>query len=425
MRYPAAVAVSVLSALLIAGQVAWAVPGLSANLVLNGGAEQGKGVQPSIWFAAQVPAEGLRMWRDTYQARFGAACLAIVNTHDYDQTVSNNWAQPLQQVPVGKALQVSAYIQTNDADAANVCLQCWDRTATTMLAFASTPVVRGSQDWEQLRSEPVVVPDSTASIMVRAALTGKGEARFDDIAVALADTDTSSADIVPAPKSDKPSGTASTAPAAGRPRIEADLAQAVPGRILAVRPVIKDQMILAYMPDWSHGRVDNIGIANNDGGVRTLIAWQPVTTEQAQGADRRFWLALYSRDTHVGEEAGAIGVYRVKSDWDEQTSWKKQPPTDPGPISTAGFSPGDGWKIFDVTPAVLAGAEQAGVILRFDREDRKNDWSGYQFVSREGAGQWKARRPVLLVVETGTKAVPQTQGAGLEVPRPQELAPRH
>ena len=56
-------------------------------------------------------------------------------------------------------------------------------------------------------------------------------------------------------------------------------------------------MILAYLPRWNHGNVDNIAVANNDGGVQTLLAWeQPSSAEIAQ-ADLRFLLAIYSRKT--------------------------------------------------------------------------------------------------------------------------------
>ncbi len=97
-----------------------------------------------------------------------------------------------------------------------------------MLAFASTPVVRGDQDWIQLKSDPVIVPDATASILVRAALTGKGEARFDDIAVNFADAGTSPEQVVPPARTDgKP---AQAGPAAGATRIDPELAAILPGR---------------------------------------------------------------------------------------------------------------------------------------------------------------------------------------------------
>ena len=48
-----------------------------------------------------------------------------------------------------------------------------------------------------------------------------------------------------------------------------------------------------------------------------------------------------------------------------------------------------------------AGRTGHGVLLRFLSEDFNNGppWSGYDLVSREGAGEWASRRPVLLVVK--------------------------
>jgi hypothetical protein len=48
-----------------------------------------------------------------------------------------------------------------------------------------------------------------------------------------------------------------------------------------------------------------------------------------------------------------------------------------------------------------AGRKNNGVLLRFMSEDRSgqgNNWSGYTFVSREGAGEWAGRTPPFLVV---------------------------
>lgn len=66
----------------------------------------------------------------------------------------------------------------------------------------------------------------------------------------------------------------------------------------------------------------------------------------------------------------------------------------------------EGWKLFDVTPIVQAqlkaGRKGNGVMLRFLSEDwsgEKKNWSGYAFVSREGAGDWANRTPRLLVVK--------------------------
>jgi uncharacterized protein (TIGR03067 family) len=159
--------------------------GESANLLRNPGAEQGQDIEPSSWFRACVPAEGLRMWRALDQAHSGKASLAIANTQQYEQTVCNNWAQELQDVPVGRTIRLSAYVKTADADNVNLCIQCWDRAKKAMVAFSSTLVLQGDQDWTLIATTPVTVPPETASIVVRAILTGKGQVWFDDLDLAV------------------------------------------------------------------------------------------------------------------------------------------------------------------------------------------------------------------------------------------------
>jgi beta-lactamase regulating signal transducer with metallopeptidase domain len=155
-----------------------------ANFLDNSGIEEGKGDLPSSWFEASVPAEGLKMYRDTENVHSGKYSLTITNTHKYDQTVSNNWAQNIQNVPVGTAIKVSTYIKTENADSANVCIQCWSAdNSEKMLAITTTNILRGDNNWVLLESPPVLVPEGTTKITVRAVLSGTGKVWFDDIKV--------------------------------------------------------------------------------------------------------------------------------------------------------------------------------------------------------------------------------------------------
>jgi hypothetical protein len=376
------------------------------NLLLNPGAEQGKGENPSIWEQASVPVDGLKMERTTDVAKEGKASLMISNEHKYEKPVANNWMQSLQTVPHGATLRVAATIRTKDADSVNVCLQCWDSTGEKMLAFGSTPVVRGDQDWIRLTSGPVIVPAATASIIVRAALLGTGMVFFDELEVTSERTNgpenqTADAD---ANASDADSGKAS----------ETDLAEVVKnmhGKLVQRVPVSKDCMVLAYMKEWNHGEVDNIGVANNDGGVRTLLAWKALPAKAIEGPNRRVLLAIYSRKTDAKPEASEIEISPISQKWQERTSWDTQPKvqsaSDQVVVKTK-FQLGDGWKFFNITPLLekKTSANQNGVMLKFKEENQsgaKQDWSGYQFVSREGEGEWKNRRPQVLIIEAEKK----------------------
>jgi RNA polymerase sigma factor (sigma-70 family) len=188
--------------------------------------------------------------------------------------------------------------------------------------------------------------------------------------------------------------------------VDEALTRLVSGRIVRVESIGKDCMVLEYLPDWAHGDVDNIGVASNDGGVRTLIDWPDVTLRDADSPGRQYLVALYSRKTTSHGPAGPIHAFRLLEDWPERTSWKMQPTYDPEPAASFKFVSGEGWKLFDVTSVVRAqvksGRKGHGLVLRFlseDRSSQKGNWSGYEFVSREGAGEWSHRRPMLLVVE--------------------------
>ncbi len=185
--------------------------------------------------------------------------------------------------------------------------------------------------------------------------------------------------------------------------IDRDLARLVVGTIVRTSPVNRDCMILAYLPDQNVGHVDNFAMGNNGGGVRMLIGWTPLPEDDVTSPENRFVLALYSRKTTSHPPAGKILGFELLDDWHEMNSWNRQPRYNPEPFANYAFEPGDGWKLFDVTPMVREqardGRKNHGILLRFLSEDvRGPDWSGYEIVSREGAGEWAGRRPVLLVV---------------------------
>ncbi len=201
-------------------------------------------------------------------------------------------------------------------------------------------------------------------------------------------------------KSPRKKGSGSTQSA----EVDPELAKRATGPILRAVPVSKDCMILAYLPDQNLGHVDNFGMGNNGGGVRVLIECGTIPRQEAAASDRQFLIALYSRKTTSNPPTGPIHAFEILDDWPEMAHWSQHPRYAPEPFGTYKFEPGDGWKLFDITPLVRAQAkaerEGHGILLRFLSEDvRGPNWSGYDLVSREGAGQWASRRPLLLVVK--------------------------
>jgi len=187
-------------------------------------------------------------------------------------------------------------------------------------------------------------------------------------------------------------------------KLKSDLSTHVDGKITELYSIVKDVMVLSYIPDWAYGEVDNIGLANNNGGVRLLVDWSLLEEDCSTETPRHYLLALYSRKTTAAPEAGFIEAYPVLSDWPECTSWNSLPEMGDRPLLSCCFEPGDGWKVFDITNLVLKRDEGSdkyhGAMLRFAKEDfQDQNWSGYNFVSREGIGKWEFKRPCLLVVE--------------------------
>jgi RNA polymerase sigma-70 factor (ECF subfamily) len=194
--------------------------------------------------------------------------------------------------------------------------------------------------------------------------------------------------------------------AGASPAVAPELAKRAPGPIVRAVPVSRDLMILSYLPDWNFGHVDNIGIGNPDGGNRTLVDWPEIPAEEANDSGRRFMLAIYARKTVASPHPGPLVACEVIEKWTEETSWKTKPQYDPEPFATYKFEPGEGWKLFEVTSIVRArakaGRQGHGILLRFLSEDAaesKGTLATYFLVSREGAGEWAGRHPVLLVVK--------------------------
>jgi hypothetical protein len=134
-----------------------------------------------------------------------------------------------------------------------------------------------------------------------------------------------------------------------------------------------------------------------------LIDWPAIPPDEAAAPDRRFLIAMYSRKTTSHPPTGPICAFELLENWRELNSWSIQPRYDPEPAATYKFEPGEGWKLFDITPMVRAQAKAGrashGLLLRYLSEDAKGQgWSGYELVSREGSGDWARRRPVLVVV---------------------------
>ena len=281
------------------------------------------------------------------------------------------------------------------------------------------PTIRGSMAIATGRAATGIVP-GTAITLMEGALKAMLVAKWKTAAVVALGVGLVAvgAQARPRPKPPQaPGGAAKGSEKAGEP---ADLAAVVPGRVVRSAEVTKDCMILSYLPDWAFGNVDNIGVASNDGGNRTLVDWPDVPALEAKSADLKFYLAFFARKTTAKPRPGSLLGFELEGEWPERTSWKTRPSSASEPAFTTAFEPGEGWKLFEITSVVREhqGKSGDGLMLRFVGEDRfrGSAWSGYEFVSREGQGEWAGRRPMLLVVEP-----PKKVGARLDPPKLAEL----
>ena len=132
----------------------------------------------TAWKRACVPQKDLSMKLDL---RVAKRSLLIANSHHYRSRVSNNW---FQYIPISKlnltaatSVQLSAKVRTVNASATNVCVQFWS-SDQKLIGFTSTPILHGTNQWQEIYSSRIWVPDGTKHIVVRSALTGTGKAWF-------------------------------------------------------------------------------------------------------------------------------------------------------------------------------------------------------------------------------------------------------
>jgi hypothetical protein len=161
------------------------------NLLVNPGAEDAdkenkSESEPLNWFMAHVPASGLKMQRVTEGAHAGKAALHIANSHAYNEMVCNNWVQTIPYHLAGKTVKLSAWVKTENADNVTLCVQGFT-DMVNMASFVSTDVIKGTQDWKRIETKPVRLGNGVTMTTVRAVLTGKGKAWFDDVSLELTD----------------------------------------------------------------------------------------------------------------------------------------------------------------------------------------------------------------------------------------------
>ena len=218
-------------------------------------------------------------------------------------------------------------------------------------------------------------------MLVRAVLSGTGTVWFDNIKIEIDEKAEQRRDH-----------SAST-------HLDPELRTMVKGEIIKEIDVQQDSMVLAYLPTWDHGNVDNIAVANNHGGVRTMLKWKGESAETI--GEHRVIVALYARKVTALGVPSQVVIQPISQAWPELISWKKKPAMDDAKCSID-FNDKMGWKLFDITELCKNNSQslEHGIVIRFEQETANGrEWSGYEFASREAIGEWKGKRPRVLIVK--------------------------
>ncbi|MEA3457222.1 MAG: hypothetical protein U9R21_00915 [Candidatus Thermoplasmatota archaeon] len=156
------------------------------NILQNSGFEYGSEDEPNYWFPAIVAVNNLTMSWDNEIKYNGSKSVSINNTHIYDETVCNNWAQTINKVPKERTVKLSGWVKTTDAENIVMVIQCWNILGG-MVGFGTTQTateINGTNDW-QMYNASVYVPNDTCTIIVRLVLTGTGQVWFDDVRLVI------------------------------------------------------------------------------------------------------------------------------------------------------------------------------------------------------------------------------------------------
>ena len=152
------------------------------NILLNSGFEEGKNDELLYWFQAIIPDDNLTMLWDKTVFYNGSYSVGINNTHIYDNDTCNNWAQEIDEVPIGRIIELSGWVKTIESEDVAMVIQCWD-DENNIVGFGTTEVsnnINGTNDWNEYNAS-VFVPIKTKKIIVRLALCDTGEVWFDDV----------------------------------------------------------------------------------------------------------------------------------------------------------------------------------------------------------------------------------------------------
>jgi hypothetical protein len=153
------------------------------NFLKNPGAETAEDDQVASWGAIAVPPGGdVRLSRATDQAHSGKASLLgeVAGGNGFVQ-----WVQNVDEFPSAVKMRLSGFIKSKGSVKAHIQIQAFDETNQQVAIAFAEPIIEGSRNWTKVRTKATAIPRAAKTIIVRLVLSGKGQAWFDDLALAV------------------------------------------------------------------------------------------------------------------------------------------------------------------------------------------------------------------------------------------------
>jgi hypothetical protein len=163
------------------------------NLLKNPGAERAKGDRVDAWGAIAVPRDAnASLSRTTKEAHSGKASL-LGDVKGGDGFVQ--WVQNVEEFPRGSNLRLSGFIKSKGKVQAHMMFQAFDDANKLIAVGGSEPMIEGTRDWTKVRTQVTDIPSGAKMVIVRLVVSGKGQAWFDDLTLAVdGDGETAEAD---------------------------------------------------------------------------------------------------------------------------------------------------------------------------------------------------------------------------------------
>ena len=142
------------------------------NILKNSGFKNGSGISPLYLFEAIIPAGNLSLTFDNKIKLNENRIACISKTHNYNETVYNNWTQYIVKVQNGKTIELVGGIKTIEADSVVMVIQFWDKFYNTV-DFGTNQTateINGTNDWK-MYNDSVYIPNDTSNIVIRLILT--------------------------------------------------------------------------------------------------------------------------------------------------------------------------------------------------------------------------------------------------------------